>query len=476
MSDVQSSTKNGGAHPGLRELWIEHLEHRGSDIPTADDFKTFGGLAQLEQLQTILRDTDPDQLGTIRPALREARTAKWQRAREMAGNPPKKQTGPVPKLSISEEALPRAWRRDIADMRRLRSIEDDGLLDLDERTPPAAAVIKTMVGGLRILAGSCVKRGMPVELTKSTVTAWREDCHNRGNRNVSIASRLKDFLVFARWRDEDEELIAHLADMKRRYLRAAKGQMKRKDRWIIDNPINIGDVWVKAEDLLSEASSAQLGTATHANLVFDAACIALSVVCPLRCRDLHRIRFGTHLRRDADGWSLRIETSKTGLHYDRPHLWPELTPFLDALVVLDTPTGELWAAYDAKDGTPIFSRDFGVSEPYRYWPSRCWRRHFNVGEHIVRSLWHSMLFESETDDQWIALALCGQGIGRTGQEYLLEGAKKRASRRARRKIREHRERIGSDAQDVVAGGKRDPSRLQAPQHAGSRGWSSTPSP
>ena len=51
-----------------------------------------------------------------------------------------------------------------------------------------------------------------------------------------------------------------------------------------------------------------------------------------------------------------------------------------------------------------------------------------------------MMFESETDEQWIALALCGQGNGRTAQAYILAGARSRASRRGRAKVREHRMR------------------------------------
>lgn len=49
-----------------------------------------------------------------------------------------------------------------------------------------------------------------------------------------------------------------------------------------------------------------------------------------------------------------------------------------------------------------------------------------------------MMFASEDDDQWIALALCGQGNGRTAQEYILKGRRKRAGRRARAKLQAHR--------------------------------------
>ncbi len=52
-----------------------------------------------------------------------------------------------------------------------------------------------------------------------------------------------------------------------------------------------------------------------------------------------------------------------------------------------------------------------------------------------------MMFESEDDDQYIALALCGQGNGRTAMEYIMKGNRKRAARRGRAKICEIRRSV-----------------------------------
>ncbi|MFG6579715.1 hypothetical protein ACGYK1_09955 [Sulfitobacter sp. 1A13191] len=60
--------------------------------------------------------------------------------------------------------------------------------------------------------------------------------------------------------------------------------------------------------------------------------------------------------------------------------------------------------------------------------------------HIIRSLWHSLMFECEDNDQWIALALCGQGNGRTAQHHIFEGRENRSSRRGRAKIQALRQR------------------------------------
>ncbi|MDF3417315.1 hypothetical protein HKX23_03025 [Sulfitobacter sp. KE29] len=52
-----------------------------------------------------------------------------------------------------------------------------------------------------------------------------------------------------------------------------------------------------------------------------------------------------------------------------------------------------------------------------------------TGAQIIRSHWHSLMFECEDNDQWIAFGFCSQGNGRTAQYYILEGRKKRSSRR-----------------------------------------------
>lgn len=126
---------------------------------------------------------------------------------------------------------------------------------------------------------------------------------------------------------------------------------------------------------------------------------------------------------------------------DRPRLWPEVTRFLDAVVLLDAPGGDFWSGYDTRSApsTSFFSRDGGKSDCGEGWPTKVWTRHFGIGAHIVRSLWHQMMFDSEDDGQYIALALCGQGHGRTAMDYIVRGNRRRAGHRGRAKIRASRE-------------------------------------
>lgn len=438
---------------GLRLLdrWYRHLAERRVAVPRIDDYASFRGIETVRRLRTALVHVAPDDLPPLRLALRSLEAARWQSIRAAAGSPPTQQTGPKPELSLPLGELPKSWRTSLKEMRTLRTTLDSGRLTIEDRTPPSAKVIRKLESTLRIFAGVCRTNGHPIELTKETFNLWREarlapriDRKGRqraGNRHGTVASRCKELALFASWCDMDEDLLSEIRQRGRRHLNAGRGDQKRKEAWMLSNDVGIGDVWVMAEELLEAAAAAPPGSALRASLTFDAACLALSIVAPLRIGDLHRITFGEHLERTADGWSLSIRTDKTDRLYHRPRLWPEVTPFLDAVILLDAPGSDFWPCYQERvaAGAWLFSQDGGASEPDELWPTKVWERHVGIGAHIVRSMWHQMMFDSEDDDQYIALALCGQGHGRTAMDYIVRGNQARALRRGRAKMRAARE-------------------------------------
>lgn len=434
--EVETNATSAEASQGrLLAKWDSHLAARGVCAPRQDDFLSFGSVSKLEKLRAALNANRPEQLGCIRLALRQKRSEKWRRTNPVEETAENRRLRTPPKLSMPEDQLPRAWRRALREMRNSRAGADRGLIDLEDRNPPSASVIRNLASTLRVFARVCEDHALSADLSSETVELYRAARHAEGNASTSIASRLKELCIFALWCDLGEEIISKLLRLQKRYDRAARRERKRKDVWAAKSGKGLGDVWVKAEELLSLSEVAPGGSALRARLTLDAACLALSVVCPLRCGDLHRIVIGSELSRHAEGWSLHIVTRKGERPYHRPELWPELTPFLDALIMLDMTGSDLWEAYEGKRGMALFSRDGGVSTPGTSWPTRCWHRHFEIGAHIIRSLWHSLMFESENDDQWIALALCGQGNGRTAKHYILEGRKKQSARRGRAKLR-----------------------------------------
>jgi hypothetical protein len=143
--------------------------------------------------------------------------------------------------------------------------------------------------------------------------------------------------------------------------------------------------------------------------------------------------------RDDRQWSLRTVLSKTGSLYDPGAMWQELTPFLDALVLDGRPKTMLAERFRLLRGRPIFSFN-DVTGCGRTWPTKVWRRHIGVGEHMVRALWHQLMHEEAADEQWIALALCGQSSPRTAEHYVVKGARIRAVRRARSTLQAARAR------------------------------------
>lgn len=446
MAEPPCDLRIDARHERLYDAWQAHLAARGTIQPETEDFVAFGSISRVEALRTTLNLIEPGATGPVRKALKRMRSEKWRETHPVPETAENRKTRRAPKISVPEKELPGVWKRALRDMRHLQTNTTSGLIVLDDRKPPAPKVVQNIASTLRCLAWTCIENGFPVELTIETVDLYRAARHAAGNKHRSIALRLKELKLFAQWCELDEALTSRIGRLQRRYSTAGANETKEKDVWASENDLCVGQVWEKAEALLRQADRSPRGTARRAYLVQDAACIALSVVCPLRCGDLHRIRLGDELARSAEGWSLHMETAKTGAVYDRGLLWPELTPFLDAVVTLDSPETDFWSAYDRRSGSFLFSWDFGDTAYSVAWPTRCWERHFGIGEHFVRSLWHSMMFESEDDDQWIALALCGQDSARTAQEYILQGKRKRAARSGRAKLRAlRRQTLNGDA-------------------------------
>lgn len=105
------------------------------------------------------------------------------------------------------------------------------------------------------------------------------------------------------------------------------------------------------------------------------------------------------------------------------------------MIEVDAPGGDLWTGYDARAGTPLFTKDFGWTGLSGDWISDVWEKHVGCGAHIVRTLWHHLCWESDQDSTWVALALCGQDSDRTAREYRVQGARARAVRDGRGLLR-----------------------------------------
>jgi hypothetical protein len=313
-----------------------------------------------------------------------------------------------------------------------------GYAPKNARTPPTRKQIRFITGVLRRFAHECTKAGKPVAIDRAGVIAWLDAAEDRGRKAAGIAAELKGLRRALLWVTPRSRFVETLRRLIADYSKRARLQRKRKVSWLLENPTNLGKVWDTAERVRQTALMLPPGSRARNRLLLEATALTFAICCPLRIGDLQRILIGVHLVREPFGWKLAIDTEKTGDDYERDALWPELTPFLDELLADDVAGGDVWRAYDRRVGTALFSRDGGRTELGETWLSDVWRTHVGTGAHIVRTLWHELARDGETDDAWVALALCGQRDLKTAEQYRVTDRKARARRSGRAMLRARR--------------------------------------
>lgn len=411
--------------------WNAHLATRGMTVPDEEDFRSFGKLSTLERLRDVLAREAPQDCGPLGRVISELKREKKKREGSTATG---RQRGRERELSVPADRLPQDWQQTLAEMRRRRTGMATGMVDLGDKTPPALSQIRAMDYVLRSVAKVCEDAGRPIDLDEASVAAWLERQVRRGQRETGLSHQLRKLREFLAYRCEKKALRKQLARQATRYAQIGRLKRKHKHDWLLRNPTDIGQVWALATSLLEQSRTAKAGTARCYLLALHAAALALPIAAPLRIGDLASLRIGSEIVRDANCWSMTLVTQKTGASYEQPELWPELTPFLDALIKLEAPGGELWTGYDRRLGTPLFSRDGGGTGLTADWISDVWYEHVGIGEHIVRSLWHETAYDSDVDRTWMALALCGQTGRRTANEYREKGKRVRAVQAGRRAL------------------------------------------
>ncbi|MGX9847117.1 hypothetical protein [Limimaricola litoreus] len=272
-------------------------------------------------------------------------------------------------LSVPPHDLPQDWRTTLSEMHRRRTDIDTGMIDLGDTSPPASSQIKDIQYVLRCIAKVCRDENREPALDTGSVRLWIERQEGRGQAETGLSMQLRKIVEFLSYREENKCLRKRLTKQASRYARIGRLKRKRKHTWLLNNPTDIGKVWTLAEKLLAKSRAHKAGTSRRYLLALHAAALALAVAAPLRISDLWRLRIGHEITRDATGWSMALVTQKTNGDYERSELWPELSEFLDELLVLEAPGGNLWRGYDARLGSPLFSRDGGKTALTAEWIS-----------------------------------------------------------------------------------------------------------
>lgn len=438
-----ASRLNGLSEPDRARLarWTAHLAARGSQVPHHEDFRTFGKLSTLERLRAVLGSVAPEQCGPLRHVISELRRAKRAGRSTATGNP----RGPDLRLAIPRDDLRADWHATLDDMRDRAKRRDAGLLLLCGPTPPASSMIGDIEYVLRAVSKACIGAGRSPTLDKQAILSWlaREDA--RGRRGTGLALQLRLIACFLAYRGEKKKLVTKLESLAGDYARRGRKLRKRKFQWLDQHGTTIGEVWDIAEALREESLQAPAGTARRYRLALHAAVLALSVNMPLRIGDLHRLRIGHEICRSNTTWSVQTRLGKTDSEYELPALWPETTPFLDALLTLEAAGGALWPEYDRRHGTPLFSETGGDTALSADWISDVFYEHVGTGQHIMRTIWHQLAYESDRDLTWMSLALCGQTGARTKREYRERNARGRTVRAGRQSLKARRKQALLDA-------------------------------
>lgn len=419
----------------LLDRFMAHLA--GTAAPTYETFLAFGSRSRLQRLMAPLQAAHPTWAPALREALHALDVEKYRKERE--GITPRT-SGKKAELAVPVEQLPKTWRRALKDMKAARNQLDRGILTLDDRAPPSAKVIDKLEYTVRQLVLFADKASLEPALDMPCVRAFLVASNGRGTKPITRCARLKELMILACWIDEDahEDVLAAMRRKKNQLARLAERQRKNKEAWLIQNPTEVVDCWMLAEELLQEAMSLPPGSTARLDKTLDALAIALAVNIPLRIGDLHRLQLGVHVTRcfERDTWTVDLRCEKKGNGYVA-ELWPELTPFLDAVVLAGRPDGAMACRLRQIDTQYLFAK-YG-HKLSAGWISTVWRRHVGTGEHIVRTLWHEEALDDA--DTWMALVLCGQdGGSRTAREYQVKQQKRQAGRRAKSLMRAARGR------------------------------------
>ena len=410
----------------LFDRFVDHLADGAR--PTRDTFLAFGSLGQLYRLMPSLQANKPDWAPVLREALNVRYAERWkkQRAGIVRGTP-----GLKAKLSVPADQIPKAWQRAIKEMTLARVQVDRGVLTIDDRVPPSRKVIAKLEYTVRQLAFAATDAGLKPALNMQCVRAFLLASKSRKTRPVTRRSRLKELMTFAQWLDEaaHEGIINAMRRHANQLARLAGRQRKRKEDWLIQNPIEVVDCWMIAEEMLQEALAAPSGSNARLDLALDALAIALAINVPLRIGDLHRLQIGNHLTRsfETSTWTIALRCEKMGNEY-AAEMWPELTPFIDAVVLAGRPDTVLATRLREVDSQFLFSKHGRKFS--ELWISKVWYRHIGTGEHIIRTLWHEEALDDA--DTWMSLVLCGQeGGSRTARHYQVKQQKRLAGKRAK---------------------------------------------
>lgn len=411
------------------DRFLAYAQAREIMVPTVGDFLGFvddrASSRRLRSLKTaldILLPGNPAVLLTLNEAIRKKSPRKPSRAGSKAR--------PTAVKRIPVEALPAAWRRVLTQMR--------SGMGSDLRAAPAASVVDNLEEVLREYAKVVLDRGLPLDVTIEGVRALEETrtayagrkkksrYSHEGDRPATRHTAVMRLRLFGEWLGVDPLVLAALRQHENALRRGLNSVNKLKEGRLEQLP-SLSDTWCLAEDLLARARTASRRQ-TGQRLMNEAASIALWMFLPLRLKD-GQLVWGRDIYMIGDRYAVDIDTHKEGEPL-RGRLHPDLTPFLDALILqgVDPIHLGVMRARACEGQLPVFRTVDGRILSAGY-PSSVWRRHFGTGAHITRTRIHSEFALLGPEAVEAGIALTAHKDPRSKEEYRTSAASVRAQER-----------------------------------------------
>mgnify|MGYP001594067156 FL=1 len=364
----------------LADRWLRHRAKVGQlSLDHTLQFRTDpGNLASLVRFITAIDPGNPD--------TRILQIARCKRLSKAKAVPRKPAYGDLPEPFLSEMKAISRKPKDLGGLSRSR--------------------IKAMGCTVRRLLRSARGQGMGEELTMKTATAFAEDLLAGDLKSISAAGYCDFLACFARHAGYPSEIYDALMQTHFALKARAKGDLKRKEIKLAKAPINLADLAKTARNILENAPYENNIRNRRRDYTLAGA-IALLSKLQIRSKDLREGKIGEAFSRDSNGWQVNLTTFKTGVKINA-RLAECLTPYLDAVLLMDTDHEYLWTIYDQRLGTALFAN------PARDWKcySAEWLRR-NMTErtkhsaHIVRTLIYDYCALDADLDARVAKALVG---------------------------------------------------------------------
>ncbi|WP_131727445.1 hypothetical protein [Thalassovita autumnalis] len=280
----------------------------------------------------------------------------------------------------------------------------------------STARIKVMGCAIRRLIRAAKQRGLKPELTMETATAFAEDLVSDDLKTISAAGHCEFLGYFAKRAGYPAEIGEELLETHWSLKAEARTDLKHKEIKLAKVPIDLVDLAKTASEILDQAPF-QEDIRNRRRDYTLAGAIALLCKLQIRAKDLREGKIGKEFSRDSEGWSVDLKTSKTGT-YITGRLADCLTPFLDAVLLMDTDPAYLWKIYDQRVGTALFAnpaRDWQCYE--REWLRRNMTERTGHSAHIVRTLIYDYVTLDAELDAKVAQALVGHAHATSKQFY-----------------------------------------------------------